>query len=127
MREQLTIYDSLPAELPLGWLNAELAENIKGDRVDFKDLAELIDSKVIEELPRQNGVSYRVVLVKIYLRDSDEVYEWRNDKAEVVGTCDRVGMSDDRRKGKTNIWVSESFCMDSYKYQTRFYRIKEQP
>lgn len=122
--EQMTMSDFLPKELPLGWLKDEDVALYKGDIIPFERLPDYIGERIIEELPRQSAIDYRIVLVKDYLKGSDKVYRWKDGDSELIGICDRVRLSDDNRKGKANIWVSEMYC--TALYPTRFYKVKSQ-
>lgn len=128
--EQMTMSDFLPKELPLGWLKDEDVALYKGDIIPFERLPDYIGERIIEELPRQSAIDYRIVLVKDYLKDSDKVYRWKDGDSELIGICDRVRLSDDNRKGKANMWVSEMYCRDGRYctglYPTRFYKVKSQ-
>ena len=125
---QLTLFDILPKEIPLGYIRDGEVDAFKGDVIPFSQLANYIEERVLMECPRQSATDYKVVLVKKYLTDSDKVYNWRNGTSELVGTCDRVRLSDDNKRGKANMWVSEMFCKDgrycSDRYPRRFYTIK---
>ena len=128
MRVQMTIFDILPKEIKLGYIKSDEVELYKGRIVTFSELANYIESKVLMECPREGATDYKVVLVKRYLTDSDKVYRWKNGKSELVGICDRVRLSDDNKKGKANMWLSEMYCRDgrycTSKFPTRFYAIK---
>lgn len=125
---QLTIFDILPKELKLGYIKDEEVEAYKGSIITFSQLADFIEEAVLMECPRQSAVDYRVVRVKKYLTDCDKVYRWSDGDSELIGVCDRVSLTDDNRKGKANMWVSEMYCIDgrycTTKYPHRFYRIK---
>ena len=125
---QLTLFDFLPKDIPLGYIKHEEVDAYKGEVIPFNQLADLIETKVLMECPRQGAVGYKVVLVKKYLIDSDKVYRWDKGDSELIGTCDRVRLSDDNRRGKANMWVSERYCKDgrfcSDRYPRRFYTIK---
>lgn len=126
---QLTLFDLMPKQLSLGYMADDEVAAYKGEPIPFKDLANRIEERVIEEMPREGAIDYRVVLVKKYLTDCDKVYMWKDGKAEVAGTCDRVSLSDDNRRGKANMWLSEMHCADSQhctsRHPTRFFKIKE--
>lgn len=128
MKMQMTIFDILPKEAPLGYIKRNEVEHYKGRVLTFSELADCIESKVLMECPREGATDYKVVLVKRYLTDSDKVYRWENGESELIGICDRVSLSDDNRKGKANMWVSEMYCRDGRyctdKYPHRFYAIK---
>lgn len=125
---QLTWDDVLPREVPLGYIKDEDVEKYKGNLIVFSELSEHIGERILKENPRQSAVDYKIVLVKRYLTDCDKVYRWSEGKSELIGTCDRVSLSDDNRKGKANMWVSEMYCRDgrycTSKHPTRFYEIK---
>lgn len=127
--KQMTLLDLIPMEVTVGvWLTDEQIDAFKGDVIPFRDLENYIEQKVIEELPREGAVSCRVVLIKRYLKECDKVYGRVGDEVKVIGICDRVGMSDDKRRGKENMWCSEMFCEDgrwcATTYPARFYRLK---
>lgn len=125
---QLTLFDILPKEIPLGYIRDLEIDTYKGELIPFNQLANHIEEKVLMERPRQGATDYKVVLVKRYLVDSDGVYRWKSGESERIGTCDRVSLSDDNRKGKANMWLSEMYCRDgrycTSRYPTRFYTIK---
>lgn len=127
--KQLTWDDMLPKNIPLGYIKDNDIEKYKGTVIVFSELPEHIDERILMESPRQSAIDYRVVLVKRYLTDCDKVYRWSDGDAELVGTCDRVRLSDDNKRGKENMWVSEMYCKDgrycTCKYPTRFFRIKD--
>lgn len=124
---QMTLFDILPRELPLGYIKDSEVETVKGEVIPFNQLANFIETKVLMECPRQSATDYRVVLIKRYLTDCDKVYRWKDGGSEQIGTCDRVGLSDDNRRGKENMWVSEMYCRDgrycTTDYPNRFYTI----
>ena len=125
---QMTIFDILPKEIPLGYLKDEDVDTYKGDVIPFSQLADHIEEAVLMERPRQSAVDYKIVRVKRYLVDCDNVYRWKDGDSELIGTCDRVCLTDDNRKGKANMWCSEMYCRDGRynrdRYPTRFYTIK---
>ena len=127
--KQLTWDDLLPKEIQLGYIKDADIEKYKGALIVFSELPEHIGERVLMECPRQSAVDYKVVLVKKYLTDSDKVYRWDKGDSELIGTCDRVRLSDDNRRGKANMWVSEMYCRDgrycTCMYPVRFFRIKD--
>ena len=129
MKAQMTIFDILPKEMSLGYIKRDEADCYRGRVLTFSELADCIESKVLMECPREGATDYKVVLVKKYLTSSDKVYRWVGGDAELIGVCDRVSLSDDNRKGKANMWVSEMYCREgrycTSKYAHSFYRIKK--
>lgn len=125
---QLTIFDILPRDIRLGYIKDEEVEAYKGDLIPFSQLIDYIEKAILMECPRQSAIDYKVVRVKRYLTDIDNVYRWKNGDSEFIGTCDRVSLTDDNRKGKENMWCSEMYCRDgrycTSRYPTRFYTIK---
>ena len=128
MKAQMTIFDILPKETPLGYIKRDDVQCYRGRVLTFSELADCIELKVLMECPREGATDYKVVLVKRYLTDSDKVYRWESGKSELIGICDRVSLSDDNRKGKANMWVSEMHCRDgrycTSRFPHRFYTIK---
>ena len=105
--EQLSIFDYIdtPEDLPLGYLKQDQIERYKGDLIPFRELEHYIGQKVLYEMPRQGMVDYKVIMIKSYYKDCDTMC--LGD--EELGTCDRIGYSDDNRRQKENSWVSEHF------------------
>ena len=128
MKAQMTIFDILPKEAKLGYIKRDDVESYKGRIITFSELANYIGSKVLMECPREGATDYKIVLVKRYLTESDKVYRWNSGESEMVGTCDRVSLSDDNKRGKANMWVSEMYCRDgrycTARFPHRFYAIK---
>lgn len=131
--EQLTIFDYLDKpkdELPLGYIHKD-AEQYVGKEIPFRELENYIGKKVLCEVPTMDRRWYKVVIMTSYHKDCDEVYDYREDDAKLIGKCDRVGFTDDNRQRKENCWVSEHFVRNGRYHNPEdkcsecFYELKE--
>lgn len=118
--------------LPLGYLRTEEdVKRYKGDQIPFRQLEQYIGRRVLYEMPRQDAVDYKVIQITSYHKECDRIYNWGIDNDELIGTCDRIGYTDDNRKLKENSWVSEHFFSDGRyhdpeaRYLNTTYQIRE--
>ena len=107
---QMTWEDLIPKEVPLGYLKNGEEVKYKGDEIPYQQLAEYIGQRVLLESPRQSAADYKVIIVTSYHKEIDKVYEWKDGKGKLIGTCDRIGFTDDNRRHKENSWLSEMYC-----------------
>lgn len=99
-------------ELPLGYLkdDDEVERYLGKEITPFQELRRYVGKRIIETVPTENHVWYRCVLINDYIEDYEAVYAWKDGVAQKTGMHDRLCCSDDNRKQKTNMWISELFC-----------------
>lgn len=128
--EQISIFDFLDNpkdELPLGYIKKDAGQYV-GKEIPFRELENYIGQKVLCEMPTQSKMWYKVVVITSYHKDCDKIY---GENGEQIGTCDRIGYTDDNRTRKENSWVSEHFIRNGryhdpeYKFAECFYELKE--
>ena len=135
MDEQISIFDFMDdakKDLPLGYLRTDAeVKRYKGDVIPFQGLEKYIGKQVLCEVPTIDRSWYKVVIMTSYHKDCDEVYDYREEDAKLIGKCDRVGYSDDNRYRKETCWVSEHFVRNGRYHNPEdkcsecFYELKE--
>lgn len=113
--------------IPLGYINNEQLQDIRGKQVRFRDLQRYVGKKVLLEMPRESAIGYRVVRITWFLPDVEGVYDAFT--LDEIGKTDKAGISiKDGRKEHGSI--SELYTNggrwddDSFPYRETVYEIK---
>lgn len=140
---QITLYDIFTQDVPLGSCEAEH----KGSMIKFQELENYIGKRVVIARPTSSHEFYSVVMITSYYKNSDRIYKLNpreiktngkeyperineflydinhrgSDDYVVDHICDRIGYTDDNKRFKEHLWVSEQYCsngrwepLDSY-------------